>query len=151
MRVLVTGGAGFIGANLVRHLVASGGHEVRVIDDLSAGQTGSALPPQAEFVRGDCTDPSVLAGCLDGVDAIVHLAAMSGVVESIKDPAASFAINVAGTFRLLEAARRAGIRRIVHASTGGALLGDATPPISESMAPAPLSPYGASKLAGEGY
>ena len=88
---------------------------------------------------------------LGGIEAVVHLAAMSGVIDSIVDPVGCFACNVAGTFQLLEAVRRAKIKHFVNASTGGAILGDVTPPISEAMAPAPLSPYGASKLAAEGY
>jgi len=151
MRVLVTGGAGFIGANLVHHLVDAGGHAVTVLDNLSAGQGAAALPPQADFVMGDFTDRATLSECLDGVDAVVHLAALSGVIDSIENPRGSFEVNVAGTFQLLELARHRGVRQVVNASTGGALLGEATPPISESMAPAPLSPYGASKLAAEGY
>ena len=82
---------------------------------------------------------------------VVHLAAMSGVMDSIADPKRCFAENAEGTFRLLEAARRARIGQFVNASTGGAILGEVTPPISEAMAPAPLSPYGASKLATEGF
>jgi UDP-glucose 4-epimerase len=89
--------------------------------------------------------------CLQGVDTVVHLAARSGVVDSIVDPRPSFEVNVAGSFQLFELARAANIRRIISASTGGALLGDVTPPICEEMAPCPLSPYGASKLAVEGY
>ena len=89
--------------------------------------------------------------CLRGVDTVVHLAALSGVIDSVEDPRPSFEVNVAGSFQLLELARAANVRRIINASTGGALLGEVAPPISEEMAPCPLSPYGASKLAVEGY
>ena len=150
MKILVTGGAGFIGSNLVPHLAGSG-HEVLVLDNLSAGQDAPDVPASVKFCRGDFTDQGTLATCLDGVEAVVHLAAMSGVIDSIADPTGCFACNVEGTFRLLEAARRAKIKHFVNASTGGAILGDALPPISETMAPAPLSPYGASKLATEGF
>jgi UDP-glucose 4-epimerase len=150
-RVLVTGGAGFVGTNLVRRLARREGLEIIALDDLSAGHAAAALPPGVAFRHGDYTDPATLDACLAGVDIVVHLAALSGVIDSIADPRRSFEINVAGSFRLLEAAHRAAVRQVIVASTGGALLGEATPPISESMAPSPLSPYGASKLAVEGY
>jgi UDP-glucose 4-epimerase len=151
MRVLVTGGAGFIGCNLVQHLSGSGGYEVVVLDNLSAGQEQPAFPVGVQFTRGDYTDKATLTACLRGADAVVHLAALSGVIDSVADPRPSFDINVVGSFQLLELARAANVRRIINASTGGALLGEVTPPISEDMAPSPLSPYGASKLAVEGY
>jgi len=150
MKILVTGGAGFIGSNLVPHL-AELGHEVLVLDDLSSGQPAPNTRPQIRFRRGDFLDPATLRECLDGSDVVVHLAAVSGVMDSVADPNACFATNVEGTFRLLEMARRCGIKQFVNASTGGAILGDVAPPISEAMAPMPLSPYGASKLATEGF
>jgi UDP-glucose 4-epimerase len=151
MKVLVTGGAGFIGSNLVRHLVSAREHEIAVLDNLSVGLAEHGLPREARFLRGDFTDRETLAQALRGIDVVVHLAALSGVIDSVEDPQPSFEVNVAGSFRLLELARRLGVRKVICASTGGALLGDVTPPISESHAPAPLSPYGASKLAMEGY
>jgi UDP-glucose 4-epimerase len=150
-RVLITGGAGFIGTNLVHYLAGRDGFETIVLDNVSIGQLSPRFPAGITLLREDFTDPKVLAATLDGVDAVVHLAALSGVVDSIDDPAPSFEINVAGSFRLLEAARRAGVRSVIVASTGGALLGEVPPPISETMAPSPLSPYGATKLALEGY
>jgi UDP-glucose 4-epimerase len=150
MKIVVTGGAGFIGSNLVPHL-AELGHDVVVLDDLSAGQPGPNARPPIRFRRGDFLDQQTLGECLGGSDVVVHLAAVSGVMDSIADPAACFATNVEGTFRLLELARRHGIKQFVNASTGGAILGEVAPPISEAMAPMPLSPYGASKLATEGF
>lgn len=150
MKILVTGGAGFIGSNLVPHLVERG-HEVVVLDNLSAGQDAPDFTASVKFFRGDFTDKATLTSCLASVEVVVHLAAMSGVIDSINDPLGCFACNVEGTFHLLEAARGAKIKYFVNASTGGAILGDATPPISEAMAAAPLSPYGASKLATEGF
>jgi len=150
MKILITGGAGFIGSNLAPHL-AGLGHEILVLDNLSVGQDAPSFAPSIRFRRGDFTDQPTLNSCLEGVEAVVHLAAMSGVMDSIADPAGCFACNVEGTFRLLEATRRAKIKHFVNASTGGAILGDAAPPISETMAAAPLSPYGASKLATEGF
>ena len=103
------------------------------------------------FNHGDFTDKATVTECLCGINAVVHLAALSGVIDSIEDPRSSFEINVAGSFQLFELARKTKVSKLVNASTGGALLGEVTPPISESMAPSPLSPYGASKLAVEGY
>jgi len=150
MKILVTGGAGFIGSNLVPHL-ARLGHDVMVLDNLSVGQKLPKFPSAVKFRRGDFLDAAALRDCLVGVDAVVHLAAMSGVMDSIADPVRCFTDNAEGTFRLLEASRRAGVVQFVNASTGGAILGEVAPPISEAMAPAPLSPYGASKLATEGF
>ena len=151
MRVLVTGGAGFIGANLVEHLAGTREFRLRVLDNLSVGQSAADLPSSVDFRRADFTDRDAMAASLADIDAVVHLAALSGVVDSIADPRPSFAVNVVGTFQLLELARIAGVRRVVNASTGGALLGEVSPPIDENMAASPLSPYGASKLAVEGY
>jgi len=151
MKVLITGGAGFIGANLCHHLVARGGYTVTVLDDLSAGQIAADLPAGVRLVAADYTDRDALEPCLSGTDAIVHLAALSGVNDSVVDPKPSFRVNVEGSFQLLELARRAKVGKFINASTGGALLGEVKPPISEDMAPSPLSPYGASKLAVEGY
>jgi UDP-glucose 4-epimerase len=149
-RVLVTGGAGFVGATLVRRL-AGAGHLVRVLDNYSTGDRSYLDGVDAELAEGDIRDGSALDAALAGMDAVVHLAAAGSVVTSVADPAANFDVNVVGTFRVLDAARRAGVERTVQASTGGALIGDAVPPVTERSLPKPLSPYGASKLAGEGY
>lgn len=150
MRVLVTGGAGFIGANLVR-LLAAGSHEVRVYDDFSTGDRANLRGVDAEILEGDVRDGRRLERALRGTDAVVHLAASGSVVDSVADPATNFDVNVAGTYQVLDTARRAGVGRVVQASTGGALFGRAVPPVDESCPPSPISPYGASKLAGEGY
>jgi UDP-glucose 4-epimerase len=149
-RVLVTGGAGFVGATLVRRLV-EGGHTVRVFDNYSTGDASYLAGVDAELVEGDIRDAAALDAALAGMDAVIHLAAAGSVVMSVQDPVTNFDVNVVGTFRVLDAARRAGVERTVQASTGGALIGDATPPVSELSLPKPISPYGASKLAGEGY
>ncbi len=148
--ILVTGGAGFVGATLVRRLVASG-YRVRVLDNLSTGDTAHLSGVDAELVKGDIRDAAALDDALDGVGAVIHLAAAGSVIGSVQDPGLNFEVNVIGTFRVLDAARRAGVERAVLASTGGALIGDATPPVDERSLPKPISPYGASKLAGEGY
>jgi len=148
--ILVTGGAGFIGATLVRRLVASG-HRVRVLDNLTTGDAAHLDGVGAELVEGDIRDGETLDDALGDIESVVHLAASGSVVRSIEDPATNFNVNVFGTFQVLDAARRAGVGRIVLASTGGALIGDAVPPVDERSVPKPISPYGASKLAGEGY
>lgn len=148
--VLVTGGAGFIGANLVPRLVASG-HRVRVLDDLRTGKAEYLEGVDAEVVTGDIADADTLDAAMRGVDAVVHLAAAGSVVESVADPATNFRNNAIGTFGVLDAARRAGIERLVFSSTGGALIGNATPPVDERSLPKPISPYGASKLTAEAY
>jgi UDP-glucose 4-epimerase len=148
--VLVTGGAGFIGATVVRRLVGAG-HSVRVLDNYATGDPAYLDGAGAEVIRGDIRDQRALDAALSGIRAVVHLAAAGSVIESIADPETNFSFNVLGTFRVLDAARRAGAERVVMASTGGALIGDAVPPVDERSLPKPISPYGASKLAGEGY
>jgi UDP-glucose 4-epimerase len=148
--VLVTGGAGFVGATLVRHLVQDG-HRVRVLDNYSTGTAAHLTGVDAERVEGDIRDAATVDAALAGMDSVIHLAAAGSVIKSIEDPVANFDANVLGTFRVLDAARRAGVERTVQASTGGALIGDATPPVDENSLAKPISPYGASKLAGEGY
>lgn len=139
-----------MGATLVRRLVTAG-RPVRVLDNYSTGDPAYLAGVGVEVVRGDIRDEPVLDAALSGTGAVVHLAAAGSVVESVANPDANFSVNVLGTFRVLDAARRAGVERVVLASTGGALIGDARPPVSEHSLPKPISPYGASKLAGEGY
>ena len=149
-RVLVTGGAGFIGANLLRQLDPS--HEVRVFDNLVRGQR-ELLPEDRdlELVVGDIRDPDAVAKAVSGVDVVIHLAAFGSVVESIDDPIENFEINARGTLEMLRGTAGAGVERFVFASTGGAIMGNQEPPIDESSLPWPISPYGASKLCGEAY
>ena len=149
MTVLVTGGCGFIGANLVPRLLARGA-AVRVLDDRS-GSAPEPLPAEVEMVEGDVRDADAVARATAGTEAVIHLAAAGNVVDSVADPVANFEVNARGTLCALQAAAGAGVARFVFASTGGALIGDAPPPVDESSVPRPISPYGASKLAGEGY
>ena len=136
--LLVTGGCGFVGANLVRHVAERGlARTIRVVDDESLGSRTAIAGAGAEFVRGDIRDTDLLRGALRGVDAVVHLAADTRVIDSIADPARNFDVNVVGTFRLLALMREAGVPRLVNASTGGAILGEAPPPVREDMAPHP--------------
>ena len=149
-RVLVTGGCGFIGANLVRRIRDVRGWSVRVVDDLRTGRESYVPGELAEVTIGDVADPAVLEPALEGVDAVVHLASQTGVLPSVEDPARDFEGSITATFRVLDACRRRGIARFVFASSG-ASVGDVTPPIHENVVPRPVSPYGAGKLAGEAY
>lgn len=149
-RILVTGGAGFIGSNLARRLLDDG-WSVRVLDLLVTGRKEYLDGLDVEFVAGDIRTPEIVADALTDVDAVAHLAASGSVVQSVADPAANFSTNVVGTFTVLDEARKAGVGRFVFSSTGGALIGDATPPVDERSVPRPISPYGASKMVGEAY
>lgn len=150
-RVLVTGGAGFIGRHLVQHLLDRGDVEVTVLDDESLGDRRHLDLERIRFLAGDVRDRECLHRGLAGQDVVVHLAADTRVVESIARPEHNFDCNVRGTFALLEACRELGVQRVVAASTGGAIVGDVPPPVHEEIAPRPTSPYGASKLMLEGY
>lgn len=149
-RVLVTGGCGFIGANLIRFLADRTAWKLRVVDDLRSGRAEYVPESLAEVRVGDVSDPSVLEPALGGVHAVVHLASQTGVAPSLENPRADFEGNTGTMFRVLNACRDAGINRFVFASSGAAV-GDVTPPIHEEVVPRPVSPYGASKLAGEAY
>ena len=150
-KILITGGAGFIGRHLADHLVSHGGYDVTVIDNESLGDRTHLDLDKIRFIHGDLADRDDVRGALEGQDAVVHLAADTRVMDSIENPRHNFDNNVIGTFNLLELSRELGIGRIVAASTGGAILGDVEPPVHEEMAPRPTSPYGASKLMLEGY
>ncbi len=150
MRVLVTGGCGFVGANLVPFL-RNRGYSIRVLDNLSRGHKGFLAGIEYELVEGDIRNPEQVLEAAQGCDAVIHLAAYGSVVESVIDPVTNFDINARGTFNVLDGARLAGIKKVIFASTGGALIGDAEPPVSEDSVPKPVSPYGASKLTGEAY
>jgi UDP-glucose 4-epimerase len=150
VRTLITGGCGFVGANLVSMLVERG-DEVRVLDDFSGVPRDRLRAPGAEVLEGDVRDADAMARAAAGMDAVVHLAASGNVADSVSDPLANFDVNARGTLVALRAAAGADAGRFVFASTGGALIGNAELPIDESSLPSPLSPYGASKLCGEGY
>jgi len=152
MNVLVTGGAGFIGSNLVKSLVASG-DRVRVLDDLSTGYVSNLddVTGMGDLVVGDVCDPSVVRGLVAGAEVVYHLAALPSVSRSIANPIRVNHVNVDGTVNVLVAARDAGVRRLVYASSSSVYGNAATLPKHEDMAPAPRSPYAASKLAGEMY
>ena len=144
MRAAVTGGAGFIGSNLVDALVGRG-DQVVVIDDLSFGKR-SQLNPLASFVEQDIRDGVEL----EGIDVVFHLAAQTDVSTSLERPVDDASVNVLGTVRILEAAQGAGAQ-VVFTSTGGAIYGECAGPAAENSPRAPLSPYGIAKLCAEEY
>lgn len=152
-RILVTGGAGFIGSHLVDALLAKG-YGVRVLDDLSTGKV-SNLPvdnPQLQLVVGDVADAAALAQAMHGCGAVVHLAAVASVQASVEDPVRTHQSNFIGTLRVCEAMVAAGIRRVVFASSAAVYgnNGEGTP-INEDTPKSPLTPYAADKLASEYY
>lgn len=171
MKWLITGGCGFIGTNLVESLFEDGGHFVRVVDNLSVGTQEDlaqvcafseispadirpfgrdSTPRIVEQITSDILDAETAVKIAEGIDVIVHLAANTGVAPSVENPREDCITNVIGTLNYLEAARKQGVKRFVFASSG-APVGECEPPIHEEIATHPASPYGASKLAGEGY
>ncbi|GAB6390581.1 NAD-dependent epimerase/dehydratase family protein [Stutzerimonas marianensis] len=150
--VLVTGGAGFIGSNLVDLLLAQG-HSVRVLDNLSTGKQAN-LPsdPRVEFIKGDVADVQLVRRAVQGCQAVVHLAAVASVQASVEDPVGTHQSNLVGTLNICEAMREAGIRRVVFASSAAVYgnNGDGEA-IDEETPKAPLTPYAADKLASEHY
>jgi len=150
MKILITGGCGFIGVNVLQQL-EGGGHEITVFDNLTTGKREDLDPFDVSFVEGDIKDYEALSSAVEGKDVIIHLAAHTRVVESVEEPRGNMEDNVIGSFNVFEAARKNGIGRVVFASTGGAIIGDAEPPVHEDMVPKPISPYGAGKLCSEAY
>ena len=171
---LVTGGCGFIGTNLIKYLLEDEPRiKIRVLDNLFVGTRddlssvcdfieveSTDLRPRSsnrglksstvELVVGDICNYEVCHACCTGMDFVIHLAANTGVPQSVENPRSDMESNVAGTFNMLESARLNGVDKFIFASSG-APLGEVTPPIHEELAPHPVSPYGASKLAGEAY
>jgi len=148
MKVLVTGGAGFIGSHLVEALVERG-DEVRVLDNLSSGHRRNLAELPVEFIQGDIRDYETVRQAVDGCEWVFHQAALVSVPRSIEEPKLNHDVNVTGAFHLFEAARQAGARRLVYASSA-AVYGD-TPslPAKESDPPNPITPYAAAKLMNE--
>jgi nucleoside-diphosphate-sugar epimerase len=152
MRYLVTGGAGFIGSNIVDELVGRG-HEVVVLDDLSTGQEAnlSGVRKKIDFRVGTITDLATLQAACRGVEHVIHLAASTSVPKSVKDPIETNRINIDGTLNVLIAARDAKVRRFVYAASSAAYGELPELPKVETMQPAPISPYGVTKYVGELY
>ncbi|MGV9271287.1 NAD-dependent epimerase/dehydratase family protein [Kitasatospora sp. NPDC003701] len=152
MRVVVTGGAGFIGANLVRALLARPEvTRVRVVDNLSTGSKANLAGVDATLYEGSILDRALLDEAFTGADAVVHLAALPSVPRSVADPLASHHANATGTLEVLEAARRAGGPYVVAASSSSVYGANRELPKRETMRTAPMSPYAVSKLATESY
>ncbi len=148
---LVTGGAGFIGSHVVEALVARG-ERVRVVDNLSTGRSENLVHIDGvDLVIGDLADPAVANGAVEGVDYVVHLAALPSVPGSIKDPLAWNHANVTATLSLLVAAQRCAVERFVFSSSSSVYGNVATLPVTEDMLPEPISPYALQKLTGERY
>jgi len=153
VKVVVTGGAGFIGANLCRHLAgAPGVGRVVALDDLSTGSAANLDGLDGvDLLEGTILDPASLDAAFDGAAAVVHLAARPSVPRSLRDPVASHEANVTGTVQVLEAARRHGNLHVVVASSSSVYGANPALPKHEDLAPRPLSPYAAGKLAAESY
>ena len=153
MRILVTGGAGFIGSHTVDALVAAGAHAVSVLDGLSSGKR-EQVNPAARFYEADLRNAEAIVPILEREkpEVIYHLAAQMDVRRSVADPAFDAGINLVGFLNLMEAARRNGLKRVVFASTGGAIYGEQEQfPCDEEHPRRPVSPYGVAKLATEAY
>lgn len=150
MRLVVTGGAGFIGSNLVRAAVARG-WQVTVLDDLSSGSVQALGDVDAELVEASVLDERALARALSGADCVIHLAALASVPASIAAPLTSHETNATASLLVLEEARRAGVEHVVVASSSAVYGSEAVLPISEREPVRPISPYGVAKLATEQY
>lgn len=150
-RFLVTGGAGFIGTNLAEALVRLG-HQVRVLDNFSTGlRENLTAVPDAELVEGDVRSYHLVREAVEGVDFVLHQAALPSVPRSVRDPITTNDVNVTGTLNVLTAARDAKVRRLVFASSSSVYGDNPVLPKHEGLVPAPLSPYAVSKLSGEQY
>lgn len=151
MKILVTGGAGFIGSQVAGAYVEAG-HEVVVLDDLSSG-TRDNLPQGAGFIKADVRDPALIERLAsERFEVINHHAAQISVPASVENPAFDAKVNLLGLLNLLEAGRQGGLKRFIFISSGGAIYGEMqSPPADEQLAPRPASPYAVAKLAGEYY
>lgn len=150
-KMLITGGTGFIGSNLIANLIKCGTYDIVVVDKKPFEPSQKALAEKIHFLHGDICNKVLLRSAMSEIDIVVHLAADTRVIDSIKNPKQNFDVNVIGSFNLLQLSQEFGVSRFINASTGGAILGEAFPPVHEKMPANPLSPYGASKLAVEGY
>jgi UDP-glucose 4-epimerase len=152
MKLLLTGGAGFIGSHLAKHLVELG-HQVRVLDNFSTGRRSNleSLIGEVEVVEGDIQSAERAYTAVRGCDVVLHQAALPSVPRSIQDPLTSHASNVTGLLNVMLAARDAGVRRVIFASSSSVYGANRELPKREEMTPMPISPYAVAKLAGEGY
>jgi UDP-glucose 4-epimerase len=150
VKVLVTGGAGFIGSNLVRHLVERG-DDVRVLDNFSTGSRGNLEQLDVEIVEGELRSYERVHNAVRGTEIVFHLGALGSVPRSVQDPLTSNAVNVEGTLNAMLAARDEGVRRVVFSSSSSVYGSKRELPVNESLATDPISPYGVAKLAAERY
>ena len=150
MKALVTGGAGFIGSNLVRALLERG-DDVRVLDNFSTGRRENLADLEVEVVEGDLRSYERVHNAVRGTEVVFHLGALGSVPRSVQDPLTSGAVNVEGTLNVMLAARDEGIRRVIFASSSSIYGNQPELPLKETMAPDPISPYGVAKLAAERY
>ena len=153
-KVLVTGGAGFIGSNLTEALLEKG-HSVRVLDNFSTGKRENLIfheaYPSLEIIEGDICDPSVCQRAMKDIEYVFHQAALASVQRSVEDPLSSNAVNVGGTLNILFSARDAGVKKLIYASSSSIYGDTPTLPKKEDMPPNPLSPYALQKYVGEQY
>jgi len=153
-KIVVTGGAGFIGSNLARYLANENNHVV-VIDNLSTGHLENIqdliAAEKVEFIKGSITELNVLQDVFKGFDYVFHEAALPSVPRSIKEPLLTNQVNISGTLNVLVVAKEAGVKKVIYASSSSVYGDTPTLPKKESMTPNPLSPYAVSKLAGEYY
>jgi len=150
LKTLVTGGAGFIGSNLVRALLERG-DDVRVLDNFSTGRRENLVDLEVEVVEGDLRSYERVHNAVRATEVVFHLGALGSVPRSVQDPLTSGAVNVEGTLNVMLAARDEGIRRVVFASSSSIYGNQPELPLRETMAPDPISPYGVAKLAAERY
>ncbi|KAF0207704.1 MAG: UDP-glucose [Actinobacteria bacterium] len=152
-KVLVTGGAGFIGSHTIEGLLSTGHYSVRVLDNFSTGHRENIrhLMGNIELVEGDIRDMETVEEAVADMDSIIHLAALPSVPRSVKAPLTSNDVNASGTLKVLSAAHRAGVKRLILASSSSIYGANMAQPKTEDMLPAPVSPYAASKLAAEQY
>ena len=152
MKVLVTGGAGFIGSHIAQALVQAG-HRVRVLDNLKGGHRANLSPVAAdvEFIEGDCSDTATAERAVRGMEVVYHEAAVPSVARSVADPASAHRNSATATLTMLVAARDAGVRRLIYAGSSSVYGDAAALPKREDMTPRPLSPYAVGKLSGEQY
>ncbi len=151
-KYLVTGGGGFIGSNLTRYILDKG-HDVTVLDNFATGKRENLtdLAGRIELIEGDIRDAECVEKAMTGVAAVFHQAAMPSVPRSVKDPITSHDVNINGTLNILETARKVGVKRIILAASSSAYGNRNESPKHEAMAPMPISPYAAQKIAGEMY
>jgi UDP-glucose 4-epimerase len=152
MRVLITGGAGFIGSHIGERL-SGAGHEVRIVDNLTTGRRENlaGFAERVSFTQGDIRDADLLASLAEGCDLVYHEAAVVSVPYSVEHPQETHDVNIQGTFNVLQAAKKGGVKRVVFACSAAVYGEEPELPKREDMAPRPVSPYGVEKIAGEYY